>query len=124
MRMIAILAAGAALTFAGAANAQAPSAQQPAAPPAAASQSGPSNGPGITQVNVVDIQELPEATQTQVNNVVAQSNEADLKNLRSSLDASPQIKAALQAKGAAADHVIAASMGADGTLTLVTKKPG
>lgn len=121
MRTIPLLAAGAVLAFTAAANAQAPAAQQPAAPPPAAGQAA---SPQITRVDVIDIEELPEATQTQVNNVVAQSDEADLQNLRSTLDATPQIKSALEAKGAAAAHVIAASMGADGTLTLVTKKPG
>ena len=53
---------------------------------------------------------------------MAQTSEADLTALRSSIDAAPEIKSALEAKGLTSAHVIAASMGQDGALTLVTKK--
>jgi hypothetical protein len=129
MRTIAILAAGASLAFAMAANAQtpsAPSAQQPASQPpsaAPAAPAAPSAAPAIRKVDVVDIQELPQATQTQVNEAVAQDSGANIQSLRKSIDGMPQIKSALEAKGLASSHVIAARLGADGTLTLVTKKP-
>jgi hypothetical protein len=121
MRIITILAAGAALMLAGAAQAQ----QQPAPtqPPAAAPAPAAPAAPAIKSVNIVDIEELPEATKTQVDTIVAQTSEADLQALRSSIDASPQVKSALEAKGLTSAQVIAASMGQDGTLTLVTRKP-
>jgi hypothetical protein len=121
MRIITILAAGAALMLAGAANAQ----QQPAPtqPPAAAPAPAAPAAPAIKSVNIVDIEQLPEATKTQVDTIVAQTSEADLQALRSSIDASPQVKSALEAKGLTSAQVIAASMGQDGTLTLVTRKP-
>jgi hypothetical protein len=128
MRTIAILAAGASLAFTVAANAQAPSTQQPAPqPPAAAPaapSAAPSAAPAIKKVDVVDIQELPKATQAQVNDAVAQDSGANIQSLRTSIDGMPQIKSALEAKGLASAHVIAARLGPDGTLTLVTKKPG
>jgi hypothetical protein len=134
MRRIAILAAGAALLFASAASAQQqPTAQPPAASPApeapAASPTpeapgAQSTAPAVKSVTIVDIEELPEATQTQVDTIVAQTSEADLAALRNSIDAAPQIKSALEAKGLTSEQVIAASMGQDGTLTLVTKKAG
>jgi len=62
--------------------------------------------------------------ESQVDSIVAQTSEADLAALRNSLDAAPQIKSALEAKGLTSEQVIAASMGQDGTLTLVTKKAG
>ena len=123
MRMIAVLAAGASLAFAMAANAQAPSSPSPAAPPQTEAPAAPSAAPAIKRVDVVDINELPEATQTKVNEVVAKGSEADRQNLRNSIDATPQVKSALEAKGVTSAYVIAASMGSDGTLTLVTKKP-
>jgi hypothetical protein len=124
MRTIAILAAGVSLTFAMAANAQAPSTQQPAPqPPAAAAPAAPSAAPSIKKVDVIDIQELPAATQTQVNDAVAQDSGANIQSLRTSIDGMPAIKSALEAKGLASAHVIAARLGPDGTLTLVTKKP-
>jgi hypothetical protein len=130
MRMITILAAGASLALAPMAAAQAQSTQTPTQPPAAspaqppaAAPEAPSTGaPNITSVSVVDIEELPEATQKQVNEVVAQRGQADLERLRTSIDGMPQLKSALEAKGATSAQVIAASMGADGALTLITKK--
>lgn len=126
MRMIMILAAGASLAFAvatgaGAQSTQAP-AQAPTEPPAAAPAQPPAAAPNITSVNVVDIKELPEATQEQVNEVISQRGEADLERLRTSIDGMPQLKSALEAKGVTSAEVIAASMGADGALTLITKK--
>jgi hypothetical protein len=44
--------------------------------------------------------------------------------LRASIDAIPEIKSELEAKGLTSAQVIVASMGPNGTLTLVTKKAG
>ena len=124
MRMITILAAGATLAFTVAANAQqAPATQAPAQAPATAPEA-PAAAPTIRSVNIVDLTELPEATQKQVNDVVAQRGDADLQQLRSTIDANPEIKAALEAKGVTSAQVIAASMSPEGALTLVTKKSG
>ena len=68
--------------------------------------------------------ELPEDTQTKVNEVVAQRGEEGLQKLRTSIEATPEIKSALEAKGLTPAHVIAASMGSGGALTLITKKSG
>jgi hypothetical protein len=121
MRMITILAAGATLAFATAANAQEPPAQQPSAPAPAAAPASP-KVPTIQNVDIVDVNELPEATRTQVNKMVAQRGDADLQKLRASIDASPEIKSLLEAKGLSPAQVIVASLGEDGTLTLVTQK--
>jgi len=121
MRAIRILAAGAVLAIASAANAQEPSTQPPAAAPSQPKQAVPT----IQSINIVDMSELPEATQKQVNDVVAQRSEQDLQKLRSSIDATPEISSALRAKGLSAQDVIAASLAENGALTLVTqKKPG
>jgi hypothetical protein len=123
MRRIAILTAGAALMFATAAGAQQePQGQPPATMPAPAAPEAPAAAPAIKSVTIVDIEELPEASKTQVDAIVAQTSEADLEKLRGSIDAMPQIKSALEAKGLTSAQVIAASMTQDGTLTLVTKK--
>jgi protein-disulfide isomerase len=122
MRKMTILAAGAAVMLATAAGAQ----QQPAQPPASPAPeapNAPSAAPTIQTISIVDIKELPEATQAQVNDVVAKRSDADLQKLRSSIDATPEIKSALEAKGLTSEQVIAASMGNNGALTLITKKP-
>ncbi|CCV10141.1 hypothetical protein [Mesorhizobium sp. STM 4661] len=128
MRKTIFLAAAATLTLATAAYAQQQPAQpQPAQPPAAPAPAAPgpqSAAPTIQTVNIVDIKELPEATQTQVNQVIAQRGDAGLQKLRSSIDATPKVKSALEAKGLTSAQVIAASMSNDGALTLITKKAG
>jgi len=122
MRTITILATGFALAFATAANAQ-DTATPPAAQPPAVSPEAPASAPtGIKSVNIVDIAELPETTQKQVNEVVTQRGDADLQKLRTQIESMPELKSALQEKGLSSAQVIAASMGADGALTLITKK--
>ena len=121
MRKIMILAAGAALAFATAASAQQNPAPQPE-PSTPAAPAAPSAPPAIKTINVVDIEELPEATKAQVKEIVAKRSDADLQKLRGSIDATPEVKSALEAKGLTSAAVIAASMGNDGALTLITKK--
>ena len=123
MRTLTILAASAAVAFATAASAQAP-AKTPPSQTAPANPQAQGGVPTINTISIVDIKELPEAAQAQVNDVVAKRSDADLQKLRSSIDAAPQVKSALEAKGLTSQQVIAASMGNNGALTLVTKKPG
>ncbi|MGN6304774.1 MAG: hypothetical protein ACTHNH_08155 [Mesorhizobium sp.] len=124
MRKVFMLAASLAFIGASAANAQTtptpsqPPAQPPTQPPAAE----PDAAPKIQRFNVVDVSELPQETQKQVEQVVAQGNDATLKELHSTIDATPEAKAALDAKGATSEQVVATAMSKDGTLTLITKK--
>ena len=121
MRKTILLAAAATMMLAGAASAQQQPSPQPSPAPAApaAPQTQP---PTIQSVNIVDITELPKDTQTQVNQVVAQRGDAGLQKLRSSIDATPKVKSALEAKGISSAQVIAASLQPNGALTLITKK--
>jgi len=118
MRKIIVLAAAATLASATIAGAQ----QQPTPQPKPAAPSAQPAAPAIQSVKIVDISELPEATQTQVNQVIAKRGDAALQKLRSSIDATPQLKSALEAKGLTSAQVVAASMTTNGALTLVTKK--
>src|SRR5882724_7553706 len=98
MRKTICLAAAATLMLAGAASAQQQPAQQPVPAPNTPAPATPkAQPPTIQSVNIVDIKELPEATQTQVNQVVAQRGDAGLQKLRSSIDATPKVKSALEA---------------------------
>ncbi|UCI07902.1 hypothetical protein [Mesorhizobium sp. B1-1-8] len=121
MRKTILLAAAATLALAGAAGAQQQPSPQPSPAPAAPA-SPEARPPTIQSVNIVDITELPKDTQTQVNQVVAQRGDAGLQKLRSSIDATPKVKSALEAKGMTSAQVIAASMQPNGALTLITKK--
>lgn len=118
MRKVIVLAAAATLASATIAGAQ----QQPTPQPKPTAPSAQPAAPAIQSVNIVDITELPEATQTQVNQVIAKRGDAGLQKLRSSIDATPQLKSALEAKGLTSAQVVAASMTTNGALTLVTKK--
>ncbi|MCF6121218.1 hypothetical protein L2449_30830 [Mesorhizobium muleiense] len=125
MRKTISLAAAVTLLLATAASAQQQPAPQPGEPPASPAPAAPGAqpaAPAIQTVNVVDIEELPEETQTKVNEVIAKRGEDGLQKLRSSIDATPQVKSALEAKGLTSAQVIAASMDANGSLTLITKK--
>ncbi|WP_082525678.1 hypothetical protein [Mesorhizobium sp. Root102] len=129
MRKTIFIAAAATLMLAGAASAQQQSAQQPAPAPAAPTPGATAPAPGaqpavptIQSVSIVDITELPKETQTQVNQVIAQRGDDGLKKLRSSIDATPKVKSALEAKGLSSAQVVAASMEPNGALTLITKK--
>ena len=122
MRRTIFFAAAASLIMAGAANAQ-QSAPTPSPSPAApaAPQAQPAV-PSIQSVSIVDITELPKDAQTQVNQIVAQRGDAGLQTLRKSIDATPKVKSALDAKGVSSAQVIAASLQPNGALTLITKK--
>ena len=120
-KMILLAAASLMLASAASAQQQPTPAQTPAAPTPAA-PGAPAAAPTIQSVNIVDIKELPEATQTQVNQVIAKRGDAGLQKLRSSIDATPEVKSALEAKGLTSAQVIAASMQPNGALTLITKK--
>ncbi|AZN97275.1 hypothetical protein EJ066_08215 [Mesorhizobium sp. M9A.F.Ca.ET.002.03.1.2] len=125
MRKTIPLAAAASLLLATAASAQQQPAPQPGEPPASPAPAAPGAQPAvptIQTVNIVDIEELPEETKTKVNEVIAKRGEDGLQKLRGSIDATPQVKSALEAKGLTSAQVIAASMDANGALTLITKK--
>jgi hypothetical protein len=122
MRKTIFLAAAATLMLAGAAGAQQQPTPQPSPAPTAPAAKAQPGVPAIQSVNVVDITELPKDTQSQVNQIVAQRGDAGLQTLRKSIDATPKVKSALQAKGMSSAQVIAASMQPNGALTLITKK--
>ncbi|RWL39399.1 MULTISPECIES: hypothetical protein [unclassified Mesorhizobium] len=122
MRNAILAAAAATLMMAGTAGAQQQPTPQPSPSPAPAAPKAQSAVPSIQSVNVVDITELPKDAQTQVNQIVAQRGDAGLQTLRKSIDATPKVKSALEAKGMSSAQVIAASMQPNGALTLITKK--
>ncbi|MFD2054275.1 hypothetical protein ACFSQT_14590 [Mesorhizobium calcicola] len=124
MRKTILIATATTLMLAGGASAQQQPAQQPAPAPTAPAPAEPRAQPvpTIQSVNIVDITELPKDTQTQVNQVIAQRGDDGLQKLRNSIDATPKVKSALEAKGLSSAQVVAASMEPNGALTLITKK--
>ncbi|MHA6641779.1 hypothetical protein [Mesorhizobium sp. A623] len=122
MRKAFLLAASITLIGAFAANAQDSSTSQSPSQPPAQPPASSEAAPQIQRVNVIDVSELPQDTQKQVEQIVAQSTDESLKQMQSSIEATPQAKAALEAKGATSAQVVATNLGTDGTLTLITKK--
>ncbi len=122
MRMITIAAMGAAAILTGAANAQAPSPERPAAKPPASSQEAPASAPTISSVKVIELDELPEATKAQVNQLVATRTTDELEKLRQAVEKAPAIKSAVEAKGFSPRDVVLAQVNNDGELTIVTRK--
>ena len=122
MRSIIILAAG--LTFIGtmSANAQSSPSQEPPQQPPMTAPATPDAATTIKSVSVVDITELSPDTQTQVNEVVGKQSGDDRQKMRSAIEATPEIKAALETRGMTSEQVIATSLSTDGVLTLITKK--
>ncbi len=98
-----------------------PAFAQSGAPAPEAQQPQTQQAPAITKVEVVDLAELPPEVQTQVTTAAEQSTEADLENMRASIDAHEMAAAALASAGVTSDIVIAAAMSPDGTLTLITR---
>lgn len=122
MRMITIAVASAATILAGAAYAQAPSPERPAVKPPASSQEAPASTPTITSLKVVEIDELPEASKAQVNQLVATRTADELEKLRQAVEKAPAVKSAVEAKGFSARDVVLAQVDNEGELTIVTRK--
>jgi hypothetical protein len=74
----------------------------------------------IRSIQVVDVKDLKPAVRSKLDEVVAQTSEEDLQSLRKSIDASPEVAAALKAKGLSSSQVVAINV-ADGVLTLFAK---
>lgn len=123
MRTIITLAAGALLTTSLAATAQTPPANAPSQAPATG-QAAPAAPQKIKSVQIVDFAELPDVAKTQVDAIIKQRNQGDLEKLHAAIEASPEVKSALKAKGATTEQVVAANVDAQGALTLITKKTG
>lgn len=124
MRMITIAVASAATILAGAAYAQAPTMERPSAKPPASSQEAPAGAPTITSVKVVEIDELPEASKAQVNQLVATRTADELEKLRQAIDKAPAVKSAVEARGFSSRDVVLAQVSNEGELTIVTRKAG
>ena len=129
MRILMLATAGAAFVLAGAANAQAPSAQSPSterapAPPPASSPQAPGGTPAIKSVNVIELDELTEATKTQVNEIVAKRTPDESQRLQNAIENAPAVKMAVEAKGFSARDVLIAQVNDQGELIVVTRRAG
>ena len=124
MRMTMLAALSAASLLAGAANAQSPSPEQNPASPPAASPQVPKAAPTIKSVNVVELNELPEAAKTQINELIAKRTAEDSQRLQRAIEGAPMVKTAVEAKGFSTRDVVIAQLNDEGELIVVTRRAG
>ena len=74
----------------------------------------------IRSIQVVDVKDLKPAMRSKVDEFIAQASEEDMQSLRKSIDATPEVASALNAKGLSSSQVVAINI-TDGVLTLFTK---
>jgi Spy/CpxP family protein refolding chaperone len=74
----------------------------------------------IRNIQVVDVKDLQPAVRSKVDEIVAQTSDEEMQSLRKAIDTSPEVAAALKAKGLNSSHVVAINA-ADGVLTMFTK---
>ncbi len=86
------------------------------------SQAQEQSQPVIRSVQVLEVESLPQDVRTQVDALTKRTTEQDLKSLRESIDASPEISSALKAKGFSSAQVVAINIDNNGLLTLFAKK--
>ena len=74
----------------------------------------------IRAIQVVDVKDLKPEVRSKIEDVAAKTSEDDLRSLRSSIDATPEVVSALKAKGLSSSQVVAINI-VDGVLTLFAK---
>jgi serine protease inhibitor ecotin len=74
----------------------------------------------IRSIQVVNIKDLKPEVRSKVENAAAQTSEDDLRSLRKSIDATPEVASALKANGLNSSQVVAINL-SDGVLTLFAK---
>jgi hypothetical protein len=74
----------------------------------------------IRAIQVVDVKDLKPEVRSKIEDVAGKTSEDDLRSLRSSIDATPEVVSALKAKGLNSSQVVAINI-VDGVLTLFAK---
>lgn len=90
--------------------------------PPATQVPGTQNSPAIRTVTVLDMGSLPPEVRAQVNAMVSQASQDDLRQLRDAIDAMPIATHALKAKGMSSAEIVAAAFDDDGELTLIAQE--
>src|ERR1700682_1621643 len=74
----------------------------------------------IRSIQIVDVKDLKPEVRSKVNDIISHTSNEEMQSLRKSIDANPEVAAALKAKGLNSSHVVAINV-ADGVLTMFTK---
>jgi Spy/CpxP family protein refolding chaperone len=89
---------------------------QPKAPPQAPSE----QSIVIRSIQIVNVKDLKPEVRSKVEDLAAKTSEDDLRSLRESIDATPEVVSALKSKGLSSSQVVAVNI-ADGVLTIFAK---
>lgn len=79
-------------------------------------------GVAIRSIQVIDVEELKADVRSQVDAIVTNTKQEEIKSLRASIEAIPQAVSALKAKGRNSTQVVAINIDQNGVLTMFTKK--
>jgi Spy/CpxP family protein refolding chaperone len=90
------------------------------APAQAETQAPSDQSTVIRAIQVVDVKDLKPEVRSKIEDVASKTSEDDLRSLRSSIDATPEVVSALKAKGLSSSQVVAINI-VDGVLTLFAK---
>jgi hypothetical protein len=94
---------------------------QGAAPSQPEAQTPPDQSSAVIHsIQIVDVKDLKPAVRSKVNDIITHTSDEEMQSLRKSIDANPEVAAALKAKGLNSSHVVAINV-ADGVLTMFTK---
>ena len=94
--------------------------QAQGAQPKAATETQSDQSVAIRSVQIVNIKDLKPEVRSKVEDFAAKTNEDDLRSLRASLDATPEVVSALKAKGLSSSQVVAIDID-DDVLTIFAK---
>lgn len=104
-------------------TAPAPSQSQTSPSQTSPSQTKSGEGIAIRSIQVIDVEELKADARSQVEALVTNAKQEEIKSLRASIEAIPQAVSALKAKGRSSAQVVAVNIDKEGVLTMFTKKP-
>ena len=74
----------------------------------------------IRSIQIVNVKDLKPEVRSKVEDLAAKTSEDDLRSLRESIDATPEVVSALKSKGLSSSQVVAVNI-ADGVLTIFAK---
>jgi hypothetical protein len=95
-------------------------AQAQGAQPKAAPQTQSEESTVVRSIQVVDMKDLKPEVRSKIEDVISKASEDDLRKLRGSIDATPEVVSALKARGLSSSQVVAVNL-ADGILTIFAK---
>jgi hypothetical protein len=94
---------------------------QGAAPSQPEAQTPPDRSSAVIRsIEIIDVKDLKPTVRSKVDDIISHTSDQEMQSLRNSIDANPEVAAALKAKGLNSSHVVAINV-ANGVLTMFTR---